>query len=128
MIMKNLLKILNENHWYIAAIFILAGIGFWTHGCESKVGSVIDPSKKINRAELQVELAYLVGQVEVKVADLDRQDAIKQALFDAMVIVGQGGQINTMGLVNLAATIGAISFGLNRNQKYKNARSANSTA
>lgn len=122
--MKNLLKLINDNHWYLVAIAIIAGMVFWTHGCESQVASLIDPTQKVNRAGLQNELNYIVGQVEIKVADLDKQEALKQALFDSMIVVAQGGQINTLGIINLAATIGAISFGLNRNQKLKNVQSA----
>jgi hypothetical protein len=117
--MTTILNWLNEQHWYIIAGILLIGLLFWIYGCESQVKSLIDPAKKVNRAELQVELDYLVGQAKCRVADLNKQDELKQALLDALVAVGEGGQINALGLVNLAATIGAISFGLNRNQKYK---------
>lgn len=117
--MNKILNWLNDNHWYIVAIVVIGASIFWTHGCESTVPSLINPDQLVNRATLQNELNYIVGQVEIKVTDLNRQDEIKQALFDAMVLVSQGGQVNTLGIVNLAATIGAISFGLNRNQKLK---------
>jgi len=125
--MKKLLKLLNDNHWYIIAAICMAGMLFWTHGCESQVTSLVDPTRKVNRAGLQNELNYIVGQVEIKVTDLDKQDAMKQALFDALTVVSQGGQVNALGVVNLAATIGAISFGLNRNQKLKNVRPVSNT-
>lgn len=112
---------LNDNHWYITAAIITGGLLFWSYGCESQVQSLLDDAKQVNRQELQVELEYITGIASTRVADLDKQDKIKQALFDALVLVGQGGQVNTLGVVNLAATIGAISFGLNRNQKLKNA-------
>lgn len=121
-----ILKFLNNNHWYLAAIVLICGTLFWAYGCESQVASLIDSEKKVTRAELKIELEYIVGMAGTRVTDLDRQDAIKQALFDALVLVGQGGQVNTLGIVNLAATIGAISFGLNRNQKLKNVQSATS--
>lgn len=119
--MNTILKWLNEQHWYIVAICIIAAAIFWTYGCESQVTSMINPPEKINRAGLQNELDYLIGQVEVKVADLDKQDEIKQALLDSANLMASTGTINPSGLINLAACIGAISFGLNRNQKYKTA-------
>jgi len=117
--MKALLSWLNEQHWYIIATIVIAVAIFWTYGCESQVTSMLDPNQKVNRMGLQNELNYLVGQVEVKVADLDKQDEIKQALLDAANVIGTTGSINPSGLINLAACIGAIGFGLNRNQKLK---------
>jgi len=125
--MKKLLKLLNDNHWYIIATICIVGMLFWTHGCESQVTSIVDPTKKVNRAELKVELEYVVGMVGTRVLDLDKQDAMRQALFDALTVISQGGQVNALGVVNLAATIGAISFGLNRNQKLKTATAKKNT-
>ena len=117
--MSKILKYLNDNHWYIIAGCVIFIMILWTYGCESQVESMINPPKLINRAELENELNYLVGLVEVKAEDLNRQDMIKQSLLDAANIIGAGGSINPSGLLNIAATIGAISFGLNRNQKLK---------
>lgn len=117
--MSTILKWLNDNHWYIVALAVIAGLFLWTYGCESKVKSLIDPSSMVNRGELQVEIEYVAGIAKTRVADLDKQDEIKQALFDALVLVGQGGQINTLGIVNLAATIAAVSWGLKKNQQLK---------
>lgn len=125
--MKKTLEWLNDNHWYIIAIVVITAAMFWAYGCQSQVTSLLYPDQKVNRSELQVELEYVAGIARTRVEDLDRQDAIKQAVFDALVLVSQGGQINTLGIVNLAATIGAISFGLSRNQKLK-AETAKKTA
>jgi len=125
--MSKFLKFLNDNHWYIIAGIIIFGIVFWTHGCESQVTSLINTDKKVNRAELQVEIEYVAGIAKTRVMDLDKKDEIRQTLFDALVLVSQGGQINTLGIVNLLATIGAVSWGLNRNQAVKAAAAKIST-
>ena len=80
--MKKALKFLNENHHYVIAAIILLLACFWTYGCESKVKSVLNPGEKVTRAGLQLELDYLVGQLEIKFATLDRQDELKQTLLD----------------------------------------------
>lgn len=117
--MDKILKWLNDQHWYVIALMLIVGLGLWTYGCESTTGSLLDPNQKVNRAGLQNEINYILGQAEIKAANLDKQDEIKQALLDAATIIGSTGQINPSGLISLAATIGAISFGLNRNQKLK---------
>lgn len=117
--MTKILKWLNDQHWYLIAIAVIAVSIFWTYGCESQVRGLINPDQRINRAELQNELDFIIGQARIKAEDLDRQDEIKQALLDAANIMSTTGTINPSGLINLAACIGAISFGLNRNQKLK---------
>lgn len=113
------LKFLNDNHWFIIAGMLTIAILLWTYGCESTVQSMLDDNKKVNRTMLTAELNYIIADIENRVADLDKQDEIKQALLDAANVIGTTGSINPSGLLNIAATIGAISFGLNRNQKLK---------
>lgn len=98
---------------------IAIGVLVWVFGCASTVPSVIHPEQLINRAELDNELQYLIGLVQARSQSLDRQDMAKQALLDAAKIIGTTGSINPAGLLNILGTLGAISFGLNRNQKVK---------
>lgn len=115
--MKKLLKFCNDNHWFIIATVVL-GIGFfWLYGCQSTVPSMIDGKKQITRAELELESDFLIGQIRVKMENLDQQDEIKRLILDQAAIFGQTGTFNPLGLLNSIISIGAISFGLNRNQK-----------
>jgi len=120
--MQRFLRFCNENHQYLLAASIIAVLAFWTWGCESECKSLLDDSNKINRLELAAEIEYLARIADSRIADLDKQDEIKQQLLDTANIISTGGQINPSGLINLAATIGAISFGLNRNKQLKNVR------
>jgi hypothetical protein len=114
-----ILKFANDNHWYLIAAAILSSLIFWSYGCESKVKSLCETGQMVNRSELQNELNYIVGQAKAREEDLDKQDAVKQSLLDAVNIIGSTGSINPSGLINLAASIGAISFGLTQRQKLK---------
>jgi len=126
--MMKLPKFANDNHWFIIAGAVIIGVLVWTYGCESEVPSILDDTKKVNRTMLTAELNYLIADVENRVSSLDKQDEIKQALLDSVNILGTTGNINPSGLINLAASIGAISFGLNRNQHLKKEKAKNSTA
>lgn len=117
--MKKILNFLNENHWYLIAVVLIATAIFITYGCESQVHSIIYPDRMVGRTELQTELSYYVGLAKARDEELDRKDAGKQALLDAFNVISQTGSINPSGLLSLAGTIGAISFGLNRNQALK---------
>jgi hypothetical protein len=115
--LKTILKFLNDNHWTIIGISAICGLLLWIYGCQSTVPSMLNPSKRVTRAELKLESDFLLGQVQVKLADLDNQDALKQLILDQAALFGQTGTFNPMGLLNTAISIGAISWGLNRNQK-----------
>jgi len=117
--MKKLLSFLNDQHWYIVGLVIISAVVLWTYGCESQVSGLLNPNTQINRAELQNEVNFIIAQAKIKTSDLDKQDEVKQALLDAANIMGTTGTINPSGLINVAACIGAIAFGLNRNQKLK---------
>ena len=87
-------------------------------------GSMIDPSTINHNA-----LANLtVGDAHTQYHNDARGDVryYTQALLDAGNLMATTGQINPSGLINIAATIGAISFGLNRNQKLKAVTKENS--
>lgn len=126
--MEKLAKFLNDNHWYLIAAVLICTLVFWIHGCQSEVYSLIESGKKVNRAELKVEADYLLAQAKVKFEDLDQQDEIKRLFLEQAAIFATTGTFNPMGLLNTAITIGAVAFGLDRNKKFKDARSANSTA
>lgn len=115
--MKKALKFLNENHHYVIAAIILLLACFWTYGCESKVKSVLNPGEKVTRAGLQLELDYLVGQLEIKFATLDRQDELKQTLLDLGSTFATTGTLNPTGLLNTAISVAAIAFGLNQRKR-----------
>lgn len=115
--MKTILKFCNENHQYLIAAAIIAAVTFWTFGCESQVSSVLNPDQKINRAGLQLELDYLVGQLEIKFVTLDRQDEIKQSLLDLGSTFATTGTLNPTGLLNTAISVAAIAFGLNQRKR-----------
>lgn len=119
MAMKKILSIVNDQHWYIIAAVIAIGLLVWIHGCQSEVRSMLDPTQKISRAELQLESDFLIGQIKRKLADLDKQDELKMVLLEQLTIFGTTGTFNPTGLLNAFVSIGAISFGLNRNQKVK---------
>ncbi len=117
--MKKLLSLLNDQRWYTAGGILIVSLVVWLYGCQSQVQSIIDPTKKVTRAELQVESDYLIGQLKVKMTDLDRQDELKMLLLEQAQIFGQTGTFNPTGLMNMCLSIGAIAFGLNRNQRCK---------
>lgn len=118
---------MNEQHWWIIGATIGCAAIFWFVGCESTTTSMLNPDHEVNRDELQAEIDYLVAQSRARMSDIDKQDAIKQFALDQLTVIGTAGTVNPAGLLNALITIGAISFGLNRNQKLKQVTKHNST-
>lgn len=115
--MKKTLKFLNENHHYIIAAAVIAVCSFWTYGCHSQVNSILNPNQRISREELQIEVEYFMAHAELKLLDLDRQDAIKQALLDLGSTFATTGTLNPTGLLNTAISVAAIAFGMNQRKR-----------
>jgi len=114
--MKAIRKWISHNQGTFLAVIVVIGIGIWLVGCESKVSSMLEPTKKVNRAELKIEIDTIITRLEaeldmkmrmagVKVTDLDRQDAIKQKLFDFAAITAEGQTVNPAGVIGLIFSI-----------------------
>lgn len=117
--MKKFLKQLNDKHWYLIAGIAVIALLIWIYGCQSTVTSLIEPDKKITRAELELETNYIIGQAKIKLIDLDRQDEVKHLILEQAAMFGTTGTFNPTGLLNTCISIGAIAFGLDRNKKLK---------
>jgi hypothetical protein len=110
---------ISHNQGMFVALFIVSGLLIWTYGCESTVSSLIHPDTKVNRGELnlevqretqrlEAELDMLTKQAAEKFQQLDRQDEIKQKLFNFAAVSAESGTVNPLGVITLlGAFLGA---------------------
>jgi len=107
---------IRHNQGLFAALLLAAGVLVWTYGCESKVGSLVQPDKLVTREELLIEidqeskrleneLALLQQKAELKLQQLDRQDELKRKLYDLAALTAETGQVNPAGVVTLIGSI-----------------------
>ena len=66
----------------------------WAYGCQSEVTSIVNPTILVNRAELQLEVDNYLAVAELRFANLNRQDAVKETLFNTAIDFMQGGSVN----------------------------------
>jgi len=91
------------------AIIVLIGLLFWGYGCPSKTQSLLYPEKKITRPELQVELDSIISTAQYRLADLDRQDEIRDIIFKNALLMVETGTLNPVGIITmLAGVYGAV--------------------
>jgi len=77
----------------------------FAYSCQSVVVSSLQTGEKVTRAELVSEVDFFLTQAELKFADLDRQDLVKETIFNSLVEVAQGGQVNPLGVLLMAGNL-----------------------
>jgi len=95
------------NHERYQTLSVIAGVLLliWFWGCQSEVTSLLEPEQKVNRQELELELNSIMAVAEMRFAQMDQQDELKQFLMQQALLVGQTGTINPFALLT---SIGAI--------------------
>jgi len=109
--------------------FILAAFfSLWFFGCESRTQSLLIPGTKVTEGALNVEytseLARLENEMntlkattEVRLQDLHKQDAFKQALYNNAQLIVEGKNPNPLGLLSLLGTIFGIGAIIDNQKK-----------
>ena len=90
-------KAVRHNQGLTTALVVVAVLVVWLIGCESSVRSPFEPARRVTRPQLVLEWERYAGEVELAIADLDRQDLFKTKLFEIGVLVAQGGTVNPLG-------------------------------
>lgn len=110
----------------IAAVLVMFAL-VWTYGCESQVRSIVDPTMKVTRSELQNEVDAFLATADIRYAQLDQKDALKKAIFEHALLFTQTGTVNPYGvMMSLQAIIGtgAIVDNVTKRRKERKALSA----
>lgn len=109
------MQALRHNQFLMLSIIIMIILGAWLIGCESTTQSPFNPDKKVTRAQLQNEWDKYAKDVELAVADLDKQDLFKQKLTQIGIAFAQGGTIDPLGAgITLLSILGLGAVADNR--------------
>lgn len=105
---------IKKNQRGIITALVTMLIGVWLYSCESKVKSLVEPERLINRAELQLELDRFMSMAELRMADLDRQDAFRSLIIENSLVLVQGMPLNPVGIITAIAGIYGITHGASK--------------
>lgn len=108
--MKKLWTSIRHNPGAVAGLFLSLVILSWMYGCDSRVRSLKQPHHLVNRSELKLELDTILSEMEMKITDLNKQDAFKQALFAFGTRLAQGQPVDPIGLALVLGNILGIGF------------------
>ena len=106
---------IRHNQGIVVGLIIAVSLMVWTYGCDSQVTSPIT-GKMVTRPQLKLEVNIAVKQFEMELdnlqeqaalqfASLDRQDELKNKLYDFAAITAQANTFNPTGLITLVGTL-----------------------
>lgn len=108
-------------------LIVLTGLLFWAWGCPATTPSLIEPGRNVTRPELQIELNSIVATAEFRMADLDRQDQMRDIIFQNALLIVDGGTLNPAGVLSGMAALYGLLTGANQIKK-KIAKKKNDSA
>lgn len=107
MLLTRLKQFVSDKWPLILSTLLCTTLLFYAYGCEPKTKSLIDPMRRVTRAELQLELDTLFATSKLRILDLDRKDQIRDFVFQQVLISAQGGGVNPVGVItSLLAILG----------------------
>ena len=116
---NNLKQWTRHNQSMVISLILACIFSFWFLGCQSETQSILMPELKVTEGELSIEYSSEIRRIEnelltlketteLRMQDLHRQDAIKQALFNNAMLIAESGNPNPLGLLSLLGTIFGI--------------------
>lgn len=103
--MTKLWTFIRHNSGICIGFALLPLVLIYAYSCQSTVVSLVRPGQLITRPELVAEVDYFLAEAETKFDDLDRQDLVKNTLFNSLIELAQGKAVNPAGI---ALVIGNI--------------------
>lgn len=112
--MNKVYKFIRHNCGLFFSVPICFLVLFYCYSCQSTVVSLVNPGSRITRAELVLEVDHFLSSAELKFHDLDRQDLVKNTIFNSVLELAQGKAVNPIGiLITLAGIVGLGAVGDN---------------
>jgi len=112
-----------KKNLHIILPFIVAGLLLlYAYGCEPRTASLISAGEKVTRSELITEIDLLEYKLEKGIADLDRQQRIRDLVFQQGMIAAQTGTVNPVGIITALMSIlgvGAVTDDILLRRKIK---------
>jgi len=102
---KILLLLFNHERYQTISIVVVTGLLVWLYGCQPKTVSLITPTKKVTKLQLQAELDFLLARAEQGFATISQQEQLRNFVFQQALITAQTGTINPIALLTSAGAI-----------------------
>lgn len=99
-------KIRHNQGLVISGVLALVAVA-WAYGCQVSVRSILHPEQRLTRPELAAEVEAFAAQARLRFANLDRQEELKQAVFNMAIQYAKGGRLNPVAIaITLSSILG----------------------
>ncbi len=107
----------------LIATVVSAGFLFYGFACTPTVQSLVDETKRVNRAELQLELEHMIALAKIRMLDIEQQEKLRAVILQNALMLGRGDPFNPLGLLTgLASIYGVAQASSNVTRAVKTAR------
>jgi len=108
--MNKFFDLLCANYIRVFCVLLYCFFVYAAHGCEPTTRSLLTPNLKVTRNQLQIELESIKRDFELRSANLEEQERLRQFILQNALMIAQQGTINPIGLLTgLAAFYGVGS-------------------
>jgi len=106
--MTKIYTFIRHNSGIVICTFAIPFLLIYAYSCQSVVISTIPGRGKISRPELIAEVDLFLASAESRFVDLDRQDLVKNTIFNSVLDLAQGKTPNPLGILfTIAGVLGA---------------------
>lgn len=118
--MNKLIDILfNHERYQTIATIICAILLICFYGCEVKCKSILNPTEKVTRAELDVEIEALIAKANAGYASLEQQEKLRDILFQQAMSSASTGIFNPIALITSCAGLLGVGATVDNVRKRK---------
>lgn len=88
--MTKIWAFIRHNSGIIIGASMIPIVILYAYGCQSKVISLVNSKITITREQLVLEVDHFLAQAELKFQDLERQDLVRNTIFNSLTDIAQG--------------------------------------
>lgn len=109
-----MLSWIKKNRTVLITVVVTIVLCIWLYACESQVKSLDGSGDLVNRSELQLELDTFMAKAEMRMANLDRQDAFRALIIENSLLLVQGTPFNPVGIITAVLGIYGATHGASK--------------
>ena len=115
--MNKVLEFIRHYQGTVAALVLCVVLVVVGLGCQVTTENPFRPEERVTAAELEAEVQLYVTKVQNAYTDIEKQEAIRNAILEAGLAYAQGGGVSPIGLATTLMGIVGIGATLDNRKK-----------
>jgi len=114
---NKLLQTIRHNQNVICSTIICITLAIWCYSCEPVTRSPREPTRKVTRSQLELEIKIFADEVAFAYADLQKQEQIREAILNSGLAYTQGQGVSIIGLISTLSSIVGVGAIIDNRRK-----------